>query len=113
MDSDAIPDFLAEQRDAAPAEAQHVYLKLEDLWERKLWHELTDNLLEFFRLPESASQRLKVYNTFVPPFAEKINQLKRVSLALQASTQCKGRIRWRSPALFLNCFFVRTNFRLR
>lgn len=91
MDLDAIPNFLAEQRDAAPADAQPIYLKLEDLWERKLWHELTDDLLEFFRSEESSSQRLDIYKTFIPTFADKINQLKRVSLALQASTQCKGK----------------------
>jgi 26S proteasome regulatory subunit N9 len=91
MDPDAIPNFLAEQRDAAPADAQHVYLKLEDLWERKLWHELTDELLAFFKSSESDSQRLDIYKTFIPTFADKINQLKRISLALQTATQCKGK----------------------
>jgi 26S proteasome regulatory subunit N9 len=92
MDLDAIPNFLAEQRDEAPADIQHAYLRFEDLWERKLWHELTNSLIDFFQSLESASQRLPVYNTFVLSFAEKINQLQLVSLALQASTQCKGEV---------------------
>lgn len=90
MDLDAIPDFLSDQRDQAPADVQHFYLTFEDLWERKLWHELTNSLVDFFRSPESSSQRLAVYNNFILSFADKINQLKLVWLGLQASTQCKG-----------------------
>jgi 26S proteasome regulatory subunit N9 len=90
MDLDAIPNFLGEQRDEAPADVQHVYLTFEDLWERRLWHELTNSLVDFFRSPESASQRLPIYNTFILSFADKINQLKLVWLGLQASTQWKG-----------------------
>ena len=93
MDLDAIPNFLTEQRDEAPADVQHVYLTLEDLWERKLWHELTNTLLDFFRTAESASQRLAIYNTFILSFADKINQLQLVALGLQASTQCPSKLR--------------------
>jgi 26S proteasome regulatory subunit N9 len=85
-----IPDFLAAQRDAAPADLQHLFISFEDFWERKLWHQLTDSLIEFFNHPESAPQRLSFYNTFILTFADKINQLKLVTLALSAATQCKG-----------------------
>lgn len=86
-----IPEFLEEQRDNAPAELQHLYLAFEDLWERKLWHQLTDTLIQFFNHKESASQRLAFYKTFILTFADKINQLKLVTLALSAASQCKGR----------------------
>ena len=89
-DPEAIQNFLTEQRDAAPAEVQHIFLTLEDLWDRKLWHQLTDTLLEYFSSPESTPQQLAIYNTFVISFADKINQLKLVKLALIASSQCKG-----------------------
>lgn len=92
MDVDTIPNFLTDQRDAAPADLQHLFLSFEDFWERKLWHQLTDSLVEYFKHPESASQRLPIYNTFILSFADKINQLKLVTLGLSASTQCKGRI---------------------
>ena len=91
VDPEVISNFLAEQRDEAPADIQHLYLTFEDLWERKLWHQLTDQLLEFFQTPESKSQRLAIYRTFITSFADKINQLKLVKLALTASEQCKGR----------------------
>ena len=91
MNVDTIPDFLADQRDAAPADLQHFYLSFEDLWERKLWHQLTNTLVEFFNLKESAPQRLPFYKTFILTFADKINQLKLVTLALSAASQCRGR----------------------
>jgi 26S proteasome regulatory subunit N9 len=85
-----IPDFLADQRDAAPPDLQHHFIDFEDYWERKLWHQLTDGLVEFFNKPDSAPQRLPLYQTFILTFADKINQLKLVTLALSAASQCKG-----------------------
>ncbi|PNP37127.1 26S proteasome regulatory subunit N9 [Trichoderma gamsii] len=89
MSNDSISDFLAEQRDAAPEELQPLILNFEDFWERKLWHQLTDALVEFFNDDGSAPQRLAFYNVFILKFADKINKLKLVMLALKAATQCK------------------------
>jgi 26S proteasome regulatory subunit N9 len=90
VDLEKIANFLGETRDEAPAEVQHVFLTLEDLWERKLWHQLTETILEYYATPESESQRLPMYNTFILSFADKINQLKLVILGLSASQQLKG-----------------------
>lgn len=65
-------------------------LRLQDMWEQKLWHELTETLITIFNHPESASFRLPVYNNFILQFADKINQLKLVDLALKAAQQCSG-----------------------
>ncbi len=92
MNAMDISEFLAEQRDLAPEQLQHLFISFEDYWERKLWHQLTDSLIEFFNHPESAPQRLPIYKTFVLTFAEKINQLKLVTLALSAATQCRGEL---------------------
>ncbi|KAK3906246.1 hypothetical protein C8A05DRAFT_40913 [Staphylotrichum tortipilum] len=89
MNIDTIPDFLADQRDSAPDELQPLVLEFETLWERKLWHQLTNQLIEFFNHPGSAPQRLQFYKVFVLKFADKINQLKLVDLALKAATQCR------------------------
>ncbi|GAB7356369.1 hypothetical protein MBLNU459_g7153t1 [Dothideomycetes sp. NU459] len=89
MDVDTIPNLLAEQRDAAPDDLQHYFLDFEDFWERKLWHELTNVLVDFFHQDQSAPQRLPLYNTFIKSFAEKINQLKLVTLGLSTASQCK------------------------
>jgi 26S proteasome regulatory subunit N9 len=96
MQADKIPDFLAEQREAAPADSHARFLEFEDFWERKLWHQLTNALIEFFSLPESRPQRLAIFKSFVLSFADRINQLKLVTLGLMASTQCGG---WLIPDL--------------
>ncbi|KAL1989891.1 hypothetical protein VTN49DRAFT_7088 [Thermomyces lanuginosus] len=90
MEADKIPDFLAEQRAQAPEDAQALFLNFEDYWERKLWHELTNALLEYFQMPESAPQRLPIFKSFILSFADRINQLKFVSLGLMASAHCEN-----------------------
>ncbi|KAI0443072.1 hypothetical protein F4803DRAFT_336403 [Xylaria telfairii] len=89
MNVDTIADFLADQRDQAPEELQGLIIQFEDYWERKLWHQLTDLLLEFFTNPKSEPQRLQFYKVFILKFADKINQLKLVDLGLKAATQCR------------------------
>jgi 26S proteasome regulatory subunit N9 len=88
--AEVISDFLSEQRDEAPEELQPLILDFENFWERKLWHQLTNSLLEFFNHPGSAPQRLDFYRVFILNFANKINQLKLVDLALKAATECSG-----------------------
>ena len=90
MNVDTISDFLAEQREEAPEELQPLVLDFENFWERKLWHQLTDSLIQFFSHPGSEPQRLPFFKIFILKFADKINQLKLVELALKAATQCKG-----------------------
>ncbi|RAH46108.1 proteasome regulatory particle lid subunit RPN9 [Aspergillus brunneoviolaceus CBS 621.78] len=88
MENQRITDFLADQLQQAPEQSQALFLTFEDYWERKLWHQLTDSLIEFFQLPESGPQRLPIFKNFVLSFADRINQLKFVSLGLMASTEC-------------------------
>ncbi|MCJ1256357.1 26S proteasome regulatory subunit [Lignoscripta atroalba] len=88
MDPEVISNFLSEQREAASEDLQQSFLTIEDYWDRKLWHQLTDVLGEYFDNPASASQRLPLFRSFILSFAEKINQLKFVSLGLSAATQC-------------------------
>lgn len=90
MEASKIPDFLAGQLQQAPPQCQPLVLSFEDYWERKLWHQLTDSLIEFFRVPESAPQRLPLFKSFILSFADRINQLKFVSLGLMASAECAG-----------------------
>lgn len=92
MDTDVIPNLLADLRDQAPDDFQHYFIEFEDFWERKLWHELTDLLIEYFEKQESAPHRIPLYENFIKNFAGKINQLKLVRLGLAAATQCKGAI---------------------
>jgi 26S proteasome regulatory subunit N9 len=81
-DAETIPNLLQEQRDQAPDELQHYFIDFEDYWERKLWHELTDKLIEYFEKSESRNQRIPLFDIFIKSFANKINQLKLVQLGL-------------------------------
>lgn len=92
MDNEKISDFLSEQRDAAPDSLQHYFLSFEDYWERKLWHELTDTLVEFYNDQQSAAQRIPIFENFVKAFADKINQLKLVKLGLSTAAQYEGEL---------------------
>ncbi|MCJ1338483.1 26S proteasome regulatory subunit [Bachmanniomyces sp. S44760] len=88
MDPEVISSFLSDQRENVPEELQQSFLNIEDFWDRKLWHQLTDQLGEYFHDPASSSQRLALFDGFILNFAEKINQLKFISLGLLAATQC-------------------------
>ncbi|KAK1074781.1 26S proteasome regulatory subunit [Friedmanniomyces endolithicus] len=89
MENEKISDLLATEREESPEDLQHYFLSFEDFWERKLWHELTDILVNFYKEPASANQRLRLYEGFVKTFADKINQLKLVDIGLQSAGQCK------------------------
>ncbi|KAI4290621.1 MAG: hypothetical protein L6R35_000119 [Caloplaca aegaea] len=88
MDPEVVSNFLSEQRENAPEDLQQPFLTIEDYWDRKLWHQLTDVLVDFFNSAASAQQRLPLFRHFILSFAEKINQLKFVSLGLLAASQC-------------------------
>ena len=90
MDPEVISNFLSDQREEAPEDLQQRFLEIEDFWDRKLWHQLTDVLLNYFQDQQSAPQRLPLFRKFILSFADKINQLKFVSLGLSAATQCSG-----------------------
>jgi len=90
MDADALSRMLSEQQGQVPENLHHYFYTFEDYWERKLWHELTDVLMDFFQHQESAPTRLPLYNVFIKGFADKINQLKLVTLGLSTASQCKG-----------------------
>lgn len=92
MDVDVdIPSFLREARISAPDSLQGSILQMEDLWERRLWHQLTVELEKFFIDPQSAGSRMRMFKDFVGTFEKNINQLKLVGLALLAKEECKGR----------------------
>jgi len=91
MDVDVdIPNFLGEARISAPESLQVSILQMEELWERRLWHQLTVELERFFINPESAGSRMRMFKDFVGTFEKNINQLKLVGLALLAKEECKG-----------------------
>ena len=92
MEHEKIAEFLSTQGNEAPDDVQHYFLTFEDYWERKLWHELTDILIAYYNEPQSAPQRITLYDGFIKGFADKINQLKLVTLGLSTASQYTGTI---------------------
>ena len=91
MDVDVdIPGLLREAQMSAPESLQGSILVMEDLWERRLWHQLTLELEKLLNNPQSAGSRMRMFKDFVGTFEKNINQLKFVALALLAKEECKG-----------------------
>ncbi|KAF9582068.1 26S proteasome regulatory subunit [Lunasporangiospora selenospora] len=86
VDSD-IPNFLATQKQQAPASLQGYYGTFEDLYERKLWHQLTLAVEDFVSKPESGPLQVALYRSFISDWESKMSQLKLVSLGVSAAKQ--------------------------
>ena len=89
-DPEKTQELLSELRANAPEEFQQTLIDIEDNWERKLWHQLTDVLVNFFSNPASAPVRKMLFLEFISTFAEKINQLRYVYLGLLVAPDYKS-----------------------
>ncbi|KAK3830169.1 MAG: hypothetical protein JOS17DRAFT_747165 [Linnemannia elongata] len=88
IDSD-IPQFLASQKQQAPASLQNYYNTFEDLYERKLWHQLTLAVQEFVSKPESGPLQVGLFNNFISDWEAKMSQQKLVALGVSAAKQIR------------------------
>ncbi|KAJ2959642.1 hypothetical protein NQZ79_g4915 [Umbelopsis isabellina] len=83
MDVDIdVPAFLNKEKQSAPASLQNYYLEFEDLYDRKLWHQLTQKVLEFLKEPESGPHQISLFQKFVVDWENKINKLSLVFIGL-------------------------------
>lgn len=62
----------------------NIFYQLEDYFERKLYHQLTLTLNEFYENPESKNNRLriKIYDLFISQFSHKLNSIQVVDFLL-------------------------------
>lgn len=79
---------LATLRSEADGEIAAAFYQFEDLWERKLWHQLTDELMGFYSDSRSQPLRYRLFTQFVATFQDKINQLSLARLGILAAHQC-------------------------
>lgn len=79
-----IDTILSTLKQEVNSELAPLFDDFEDLYERKLWHQLTEKLAIFFHDSKSESFRLRLYTQFVSKFIDKINQLNVVEFLLQA-----------------------------
>ncbi|CAR24769.1 PCI domain-containing protein [Lachancea thermotolerans] len=80
--SQDIDTILSTLRTEADPELAGLFYEFEDFYEQKLWHQLTERLDVFFHDERSLPLRLRVYDTFVSKFQDKINQLKLTNFLL-------------------------------
>lgn len=85
----------------------NIFYQLEDFYERKLWHQLTLALDEFYysTLEVTPELKLKLYNLFISQFSSKLDSIKIVDFLLESfNGQTKETL---SKLLELNEEFVR------
>ncbi|KAJ2655298.1 26S proteasome regulatory subunit [Coemansia sp. RSA 1200] len=80
-------NYLQRLQNEAPSGLAQYFLEFEDLYERKLWHQLTKKVEEFINIPEAAPYRIGLYNEFVKDWQKHMNKVKLVLFALAAARQ--------------------------
>eukprot|EP00128_Syssomonas_multiformis_P008960 Colp12_sorted_trinity150504_noHs@20194 len=80
--------YLTTQKSRHDGLGEH-FSVLEDLYNRKLWHQLTTKLQQLIELPnlQTGDGLLQLYNNFIADFEGKINQLALASILLVTAKQ--------------------------
>ncbi|KAJ3413548.1 26S proteasome regulatory subunit [Chytridiales sp. JEL 0842] len=90
MDIDRdVTAFLQKSRASAPAELKDDFVKFEELYDKKLWHQLTLALEKFVTKPAAAPFLVPLYEEFISDWSKKMNQLSLVQYATKASRTIK------------------------
>ncbi|TPX35530.1 hypothetical protein SmJEL517_g02146 [Synchytrium microbalum] len=92
IDRDVV-GFLTKQRSTAPAQLRDTFAKLLDLYDKKLWHQLTVALESFLDLPGSGPYLMPLYQEFIIDWEKKMNQLSLVRFTTRAAKQLSDVIR--------------------
>ncbi|OAX34906.1 hypothetical protein K503DRAFT_411159 [Rhizopogon vinicolor AM-OR11-026] len=99
-----LDEFIATALSATPAELHPFFQSFSDLHTRKLWHQLTLKLYEFFDHPLSRPYRVDVFERFVRDFESKLNQLKLVEMGTKVSKEIDNP---QTQLVFLNSILLR------
>ncbi|CAK7900603.1 26S proteasome regulatory subunit Rpn9p [[Candida] anglica] len=72
------------------ADLVNLFYEFEDYYERKLWHQLTLSLGQFYNSPitKDANIRTKIYDLFVSGISSKLNQIQVVDFLLSSFEDC-------------------------
>lgn len=63
---------------------------IESFYDKKLYHQLTLELVELINIPSAQGLLIPLYNDFISTFANKIDPLKLVQIAVVTSKQFEG-----------------------
>ncbi|KAI3603904.1 proteasome regulatory particle subunit [Moniliophthora roreri] len=82
-----LDQFISEALSGTPSELHPFFESFKTLHTKKLWHQLTLKLIEFFDHPAAKPYKVHVFERFVTDFESRINQLRLVELGVKASKE--------------------------
>jgi len=82
-----LDEFISTALSATPAELHPFLGSFQTLYNRRLWHQLTLKLFEFFDHPLSKPFRVDVFERFVRDFESKLNQLRLVDMGIKVAKE--------------------------
>ncbi|RKP09871.1 hypothetical protein THASP1DRAFT_13660 [Thamnocephalis sphaerospora] len=77
-----VPAYLADQRTSAPENLRPYFGRFEDLYERKLWHQLTMELERFVGEANAGPLLIPLFERFVMDWEKQMDPLKLVQVAV-------------------------------
>ncbi|KDR77986.1 hypothetical protein GALMADRAFT_224393 [Galerina marginata CBS 339.88] len=80
-----LDEFIATALSATPAELHPFFEDFKKLYTRKLWHQLTQKLFQFFDTPLARPYRVDVFERFVRDFEGKLNQLRLAEMGVKVA----------------------------
>uniref|UniRef100_A0A8D0SBX3 26S proteasome non-ATPase regulatory subunit 13 n=2 Tax=Sus scrofa TaxID=9823 RepID=A0A8D0SBX3_PIG len=86
-----VPGFLQQSQSSGPGQAA-VWHRLEELYTKKLWHQLTLQVLDFVQDPcfAQGDGLIKLYENFISEFEHRVNPLSLVEIILHVVRQMTG-----------------------
>lgn len=86
-----VPGYLSEQQRKSSSELAPEWAALEELYNKKLWHQLTLRLGEFIKNPAllQGDALVKLYQNFIVDFENRINPLALAEIIVVVSRQIK------------------------
>ncbi|OCH87179.1 PCI-domain-containing protein [Obba rivulosa] len=82
-----VEEYLNVAISVTPAELHPFFESFRTLYSRKLWHQLTLKLFEFFDHPLSRPYRVDVFDKFVRDFEARLNQLRLVEMGVKVALE--------------------------
>ncbi|XP_014787453.1 26S proteasome non-ATPase regulatory subunit 13 [Octopus bimaculoides] len=84
-----IAAYLDDQQKNSSGQITHKWTELEELYNKKLWHQLTLKLQDFVKDPifSTGDGLIKLYENFISDFEHRINSLALVELVIQVVKQ--------------------------
>uniref|UniRef100_A0A8C6ECC0 26S proteasome non-ATPase regulatory subunit 13 n=1 Tax=Microcebus murinus TaxID=30608 RepID=A0A8C6ECC0_MICMU len=87
-----VPGFLQQSQSSGPGQPA-VWHRLEELYTKKLWHQLTLQVLDFVQDPcfAQGDGLIKLYENFISEFEHRVNPLSLVEIILHVVRQMTGK----------------------